>query len=238
MLQIIQMDDDPSLDETEQIQRKVNIFMQRVVTFYNTTQQHAHRHKLDSKNRFSISTLLRPPQLYQFAGNPKRSGPHYNRLLDEINAAIVNFNQEVRTEHKEILGGEGKNPVVPGMDMWGLRRNSRGKTQHVFNHFREKQEEIMLHLVEQKQARAVARVVKFFKLCTPNPLGQYLDTRLQRRQDPAGTAATGEVENIVNHDEGGPSDNNVPVEMENIGNLGENGQQAVSYTHLTLPTKA
>ena len=89
VLQIIKMADDPNLTGQEQLERKVNIFMERVRTFYNTTQQHAHRHKLDSKNRFSLSTLLRPPQLYQFAGNPKRAGPHYNTLLDAINAAIA-----------------------------------------------------------------------------------------------------------------------------------------------------
>ena len=94
----------------------------------------------------------------------------HNNLLDAINKSIDAFNQEVRTEHNKILGGHGKNLVVPGMDMWGIRRNSRKKMEHVLNHFREQDEGNMLHLVPKKQARAAGRVIKFVKLCTPNPL--------------------------------------------------------------------
>ena len=97
----------------------------------------------------------------------------------------------------------------------------------------------MLHLIQQKQARAVGRVIKFLKLCNPNPLGQYFDIRLHRRQNSAGTALSGTEENIANHGEGGPGDNNGPVGTVNagnfgvneqlggddMGNLGENGQQ-------------
>ena len=186
VLQITRMNDSKDLTEREQLERKVTIFMERVRAFYDTTQQHAHRHKLESKNRFSVSTLLRPPQLYQLKGNPQRTGPHHNELIDAINDAIRQFNQEVRTEHQEILGGVGKIQVVPGMDMWGMRRNSRKKMQHIFNHFREREEEQMLHLIPKKQAMAAARIIKFFQLCTPNPLGQYMGslTELSPSQAP------------------------------------------------------
>ena len=111
VLQISQFGDDHSLSGPEQVQKKVDIFMTRVEAFYATTQQHARRHKLDSPNRFSISSLLRPPQLYQFPGNPQRPGPHYNALLDGINAAIDAYNAKIRAEHNERVGGN----LVPGM---------------------------------------------------------------------------------------------------------------------------
>ena len=60
------------------------------------------------------------------------------------------------------------------MDMWGIRRNSRKNMEHVLNHFRETDVNRMLHLIPKKQARASGRVIKFFKLCTPNPLSNQL----------------------------------------------------------------
>ena len=168
VLQISQFGDDHSLSGPEQVQKKVDIFMTRVEAFYATTQQHARRHKLDSPNRFSISSLLRPPQLYQFPGNPQRPGPHYNPLLDGINAAIDAYNAKIRAEHNERVGGN----LVPGMDMWGLR-TTRRKMQHVFKHFRENETSNMLHLVSKKQAMAAGRIVLYFQKATPNPTGQY-----------------------------------------------------------------
>ena len=174
VLELTMMAENESLNEEERLAEKVRILMSRVRSFYNTTQQHAHRMKLDSKNRFSLSTLLRAPQMYELPGDPKRPWPTHNSLLDAINSAIDDFNQEVRSEHNEILGGYGKLPVVPGMDMWGIRRNSRRRMEHVLNHFRERDEDRMLHLIPKKQARAAGRVIKYFKLCTPNPLASQL----------------------------------------------------------------
>ena len=168
VLQIRGLADDQSLTIQEQVQRKVDIFMARVEAFYTTTEQHALHHQLDTFNRFSISSLLRPPQLYQMAGNPQRPGRHYNMLLDEINKAIDAFNSKIRAEHNEREGGN----LVPGMDMWGLRMK-RKKMQHVFSHFREKEITNMLHLVPKKQAMAAARIITYFQTCTPNPTGQY-----------------------------------------------------------------
>ena len=170
VLQLTRMAMDKSLSDEEKLAEKVRLFMDRVRAFYQTTQQHAHRMNLGSRNRFSLSTLLRAPQMYELPGDPKRSWPTHNSLIDAINAAIDDFNQE----HDEILGGHGKFPVVPGMDMWGIRRNSRKKMEHVLNHFRETEENRMLHLIPKKQARASGRVIKFFKLCTPNPLSNQL----------------------------------------------------------------
>ena len=73
VLELTRMAMDQSLSDEERLAKKVSIFMDRVRDFYHATQQHADRMKLNSKNRFSLSTLLRAPQMYELPGDPKRS---------------------------------------------------------------------------------------------------------------------------------------------------------------------
>ena len=55
----------PGLTAEEENLRKVEVFMSRVEDIYNVTVAHTARHGLDTPNKFSIGTLMRPPQLYK-----------------------------------------------------------------------------------------------------------------------------------------------------------------------------
>ena len=58
ILQLARIPDEPGLSPDEQVDRRVDIFMERVNAFHQTTRDHANRHRLSSPNRFSISTVL------------------------------------------------------------------------------------------------------------------------------------------------------------------------------------
>ena len=112
--------------------------MSALENWYNESEEHAAKHNLESPNRFSISRLARPPQLYRLPGTtvtdpsrPREPGrkqdwPTQNELIDGINNAINKFNTAVRTANNEILGSAGKRPVVPGLDLLGMRTKRSG----------------------------------------------------------------------------------------------------------------
>ena len=66
--------------------------MERVESWYNLTVDHTATHGLDTPNRFSISKLLRTPQLYSLPGNKYKGWSTCNDLIESINARIELFN--------------------------------------------------------------------------------------------------------------------------------------------------
>ena len=163
-----------NLPPGQEIQRKVDIFMSRLESWYDATRQHRLRHNLDQPNRFSVSNLLRPPQLYRAPGNKSQDWATHNTLVDEINKSINQFNMMIRTEQGEILGGAESFPVVISLKNVGWRKNSSGKQQHAWKLWRELDPCQKLHLVPDEQAKVMNRIVKFLKLNTPNGYGQYV----------------------------------------------------------------
>ena len=172
VLQLSRMPDIPNITAEEQTARKVNIFMERVESWYEATKKHRLNHNLETPNRFSFSSILRPPQLYSLPGNSYQDWPTFNGLIDNINTAIDQFNVRVRTENREILGGEGSFPVTVRMCNLGMR-SRRGKMTHNLKLWREDEASQKLHLVPNEMASAMTRVTKFFKLNTPNAPSQY-----------------------------------------------------------------
>ena len=60
VLALARMPDNPRLSKEEQTAQKVKIFMERVQSWYNTSEEQAARHNLAPANRLSLSTLPRP----------------------------------------------------------------------------------------------------------------------------------------------------------------------------------
>ena len=162
---------------------KTNLFLEKLESWYNASREHEIRHNLTTANRFSISKLLRPPQLYKLPGTTfqdssrpgenavflKQNWTTQNSLIDNINKAIDRFNTAVRTANTEILGSAGKLPVVPGLHNLGTRTKKSGKMGHMMGCFREDAPWRKLHLVPQHQAKAVDKIVSYFKINTPRP---------------------------------------------------------------------
>ena len=169
ILELTRMADDPKLSPDQQLNFKVNIFMRRVKDWYRTVLEHSTRRRLPNHNKFSISNLLRPPQLYDLPGTAKQNYRTYNSLIDAVNREIDRFNITTRANHGEFIGGE----KVVGLKNCGMRTNSRRKMSHNLVMWREKSVSNMLHLVTDQQARTAMRVLKYFQRCTPNPTGQY-----------------------------------------------------------------
>ena len=71
------------------VQDKTLQFMARVESWYNLTVDHTATHGLDTPNRFSISKLLRTPQLYSLPGNKYKGWSTCNDLIESINARIA-----------------------------------------------------------------------------------------------------------------------------------------------------
>ena len=86
------------------------------------TQDHSNCHNLETPNKFSLSSLICPPQLYSYPGNPRQNWVTFNPLIDKTNSYIDVFNTDVRTAHGEILGGEGSYKVVAGLQHMGCRK--------------------------------------------------------------------------------------------------------------------
>ena len=161
------------LTPEEDTQRKVDIFMAKVQAIYEETVAHTARHKLDTPNGFSIGTLLRPPQLYRLDGTTVKYGETQNALLDGINKEIDTFNARVRSEQNKLLGGTGQNPVVTGMENYGIHYRKK-KARHFLHWFREEDVKWKLHLKPKYQAKAAKSILHFFKKNTTN-LSQYYD---------------------------------------------------------------
>ena len=140
--------------------------------WYNVTQDHSTYHNLETPNKFSMSTLICPPQIYSYPGNPRQNWVTFNSLIDKINSHIDVFNTDVRTAHGEILGGEGSYKVVAGLQYMGCRKK-RGRYVHAFNQWREKVPQQKLHLKPSGQAKALDKCITHFKLNTPNGPSQY-----------------------------------------------------------------
>ena len=105
ILQIINIPSNPALPLEEQIEVKTAVFMERIRSWWRTTKEHAARHGLETPNRFSVATVLRPPQLYRLPGNKNQWWVTHNDLIDSINRAIDDSNYEVRTEMTFLAGG-------------------------------------------------------------------------------------------------------------------------------------
>ena len=163
------------LTPEEDTQRKVDIFMAKVQAIYEETVAHTARHKLDSPNGFSIGTLLRPPQLYRLDGTTVKYGETQNALLDGINKEIDIFNARVRSEQNKVLGGTGQNPVVTGMENYGIHYRKK-KARHFLHWFREEDVKWKLHLKPKYQAKAAKSILHFFKKNTTNVSQYYDDT--------------------------------------------------------------
>ena len=172
---------DPALRPAA-VQELTAQFMTRVGEWYNITIDHTNRHQLDTPDRFSVSKLLRPPQMYSLPGNEYWGWPTFNDLIDSINLAIVNFNQEVRSSQNEILGGIGQNPVVANISILGTRRPRRGRAQ-AWNEGREASYDRKLHLDHPRQAKALTMAVKYLQLHTPNAPNQYRNTENNNDND-------------------------------------------------------
>ena len=179
ILQIINIPSNPELPLDKQIEVKTQVFMERIWAWRQTTVDHARRHGLETPNRFSVATVLRPPQLYYLPGNKNQVWETHNDLIDSINRAIEEFNYNVRTENNEILGRRGMIPVVQGCKNIGMRMSSRGKWEHMMSKWRESEPRVKLHLVPELQAKTMIRVLRFFKGYTPNPTLQYQQDHLR-----------------------------------------------------------
>ena len=154
------------------VQDKTLQFMARVESWYNLTVDHTATHGLDTPNRFSISKLLRTPQLYSLPGNKYKGWSTCNDLIESINARIELFNQSVRTAQGEVIGGVGQLAVVAGLSNLGTRKTNRGRA-HAWDEWREKEPKRKLHLDMPRQAKALRMVVKYLQTNTPNAPSQY-----------------------------------------------------------------
>ncbi len=75
--------------------------MRRVREWYRTVLEHSTRRRLLNHNKFSISNLLRPLQLYNLPGTAKQNYKTYNLLIDAVNREIDRFNIITRANHRE-----------------------------------------------------------------------------------------------------------------------------------------
>ena len=65
--------------------------------------------------------------MYELPGDPKRSWPTHNHLLDAINMAIDNFNQDVGARRDFWRSRQTSGCAGHRHDLWGIRINSRKK---------------------------------------------------------------------------------------------------------------
>ena len=184
IIQIVKIPGNPELPLAKQIEVKTQVFMEKIRAWRQTTVDHARRHGLETPNRFSVATVLRPPQLYHLPGNKNQVWETHNGLIDSINKAIDDFNYEVRTEDNEILGRRGMKPVVQGCENVGMRMSSGGKWEHMMSKWRESEKKLKLHLVPDLQAKTMNRILRFFKFMTPNPFLQYHQDHLRLQLHP------------------------------------------------------
>ena len=164
---------DPSDSDTV-IQQHVADFMARLQVWYNHTVDHATKHGLESPNRFSVSPVLKAPQLYNHPGNKGQNWPSHNKLIDTINKEISQFNKLIRVA---VGDDEEETEAVAGLANLGSRkRNSKSPRAHAGKQWRELQFNRKLHLGPRLQAKALEMCVKHLQFNTPNDEKQFFAT--------------------------------------------------------------
>ena len=188
---------------TVSIDDQVKSFMAPLEDWYNLTVKHATDHDLLNPNRFTVSTLVRPPQLYKLPGNRNKmlqTWPTHNELIDRINNEIRSFNQldlaatgdsqvdggvmqvdggvmQVDGGVRQVDGGDmqvdGGAKFVPNLAGLGNRKSSQGLRQHTGVQWREKRADRKLHLGMALQAKALDMCVGYLRDHTPNQPSQY-----------------------------------------------------------------
>ena len=96
--------------------------------WYNATVDHNTNHGLDSPNRFNVSRLIKPPQLYHLPGNKFQTWETHNHLIDAINNGIKRFNASIQEFHGDIM--TGRRSTVVGLAGLGIRTNKAGLKEH------------------------------------------------------------------------------------------------------------
>ena len=157
----------------EVIKKHVENFMKRLQVWYNLTVQHATDHGLISPNRFSVSTVLGPPQLYRQPGNKDQNWQTHNKLIDSINKEILKFNQLIRVAVGDVEEGEEEKEVAAGLANLGTRKKGNGPRHHAGKQWREFHFNRKLHLGPRLQAKALGMCVKHLKTNTPNDKKQF-----------------------------------------------------------------
>ena len=167
ILRLIRSDSAGRVRTTKQ---KVSSFMKDLQMWYNITVDHSTRHGLHSPNRFSVSRLIKPPQLYHLPGNKDQHWLTHNNLINGVNLQIEQFNQSIQFCHGDI---DGRKSTVAGLANIGIRKNKGGMKEHQARSWREKKMEKKLHLGNSLQAKSLRMCVRFLATQTPIPPNQY-----------------------------------------------------------------
>ena len=156
------------------INEQVKQFMAPLESWYNLTVQHAVDHNLATPNRFSVSSLIRAPQLYYFPGNRGKmlqTWPTHNDLIDAINREIYAFNGQINGANGE--GQEGSSYL--NLAKLGNRKSTQGLRQHTGVQWREIRPDQKLHLGSSLQVKGFKMCVDYLREHTPNELTKYND---------------------------------------------------------------
>lgn len=169
---------DPS-ESDHVVKQHVQNFMEKLQDWYNVTVQHAADHGLESPNRFSVSPLLKAPQLFHFPGNKVRTFRSHNKLINAINSEIDTFNKLIREAQGDAIVGDEEKTVVAGLANLGSRKKTRKNAprEHAGKQWREFNFENKLHLGPRLQAKALAMCVKHLINNTPNDGKQFFSIK-------------------------------------------------------------